>query len=120
MVSVLLIEDDPTIRKNYRRILEKKGFEVIDAVDGEQGIQKIKKNPIQLVLTDLQLPGISGVEVIKYLSQEFPHVKVIAMSAGIPNLLDDARENGANCTIKKNFDFKELILAINRVLQSTY
>ncbi|MDD4655764.1 MAG: sigma-54 dependent transcriptional regulator [Bacteroidales bacterium] len=69
MEKILIIDDDKIIRKIYRATLTKEGYDVIEAEDGNIGIQYIKSENPDLILTDYQMPGISGLEVISEIAK---------------------------------------------------
>ncbi len=64
MKSVLVIDDDPLIRKTLSSYLSKKGFEAVAAEDGEEGIQKYEEHIPDLVILDIRLPDVDGLEVL--------------------------------------------------------
>lgn len=65
MSKILIIEDDEFVRDLYKRYLEKAGFEVLYAVDGEVGLNEAKKQKLDLILLDIMLPKKTGIEVLK-------------------------------------------------------
>jgi PAS domain S-box-containing protein len=87
--SILLVDDEPTVLKVMRRSLEKSGYRVVTAADGEEGCRLFSENPeaISLVITDMAMPGMAGPEMIAALRGIDPTVKVICTS-GL-----DTREN---------------------------
>ncbi len=82
MATILVIDDDEGIRELYRRILEKAGYQVFDAPDGEAGIRLFREKPADLVLTDIVMPEKEGLETIMELKKEFSQVRIIAISGG--------------------------------------
>jgi two-component system chemotaxis response regulator CheY len=86
---VLVVDDEPDVRKVVRMTLEKAGYDVIEAEDGEQAIGRIKEgeNPIVLdvIITDIRMPKINGVEAINYFQKEWPSVPLIVLT-GFPDL----------------------------------
>lgn len=82
MARVLIIDDDEQIRQMLCRMLEQVGYTVDDAQNGAEGIARFRKQPYDLVLTDLIMPEKEGIEMIIELKSEFPDVKIIAMSGG--------------------------------------
>ena len=81
---VLIMDDEADIRKVVRLTLEKAGYEVMEADDGEQGIQEIKRdeNPILMdaIICDIRMPKINGVEAIQYFQTQYPRVPLIVMT----------------------------------------
>jgi len=86
---VLVVDDEPDVRKVVRMTLEKVGYQVIEAEDGETAIQEIQKgeNPLILdvMITDIRMPKINGVEAISYFQKEYPSVPLIVLT-GFPDL----------------------------------
>lgn len=77
---ILVVDDAKAIRTVLRRVLESGGCEVIDAADVNTALELLRGDPVDLVLTDLQMPGRIGVELAGLVIRDFPGVKVIAMS----------------------------------------
>ena len=77
---VLIVDDARAIRTVLRRVLESAGYEVMDAADADSALDLLRRSPVDVVLTDVQMPGRSGVELAQLVVREFPGIKVIAMS----------------------------------------
>ncbi|MBU0730139.1 MAG: response regulator [Proteobacteria bacterium] len=116
MKKVLLIDDDPTMRGMIKLLLEFAGFEVIEADDGQQGIDKYRELQTELVITDMVMPNKTGLSMINDLLQEYPDAKIIAMSGGAAidadRYLTVADKLGVEHILKKPFTQKELFDAI--------
>ena len=86
---VLVVDDEPDVRKVVRMTLEKAGYDVIEAEDGEVAMQRIKEgeNPLVLdvIITDIRMPKVNGVEAINYFQKEWPTVPLIVLT-GFPDL----------------------------------
>jgi len=86
---VMVVDDETDVRKVARMCLEKAGYQVIEAENGEQAIQQIKTgdNPVLLdvIITDINMPKVNGLEAIQFFQQEWPHVPLIVMT-GYPDL----------------------------------
>lgn len=86
---VMVVDDEADVRKVAKMCLEKAGYQVIEAEDGEQAIREIKQgdNPVMLdvIITDINMPKVNGLEAIQFFQQEWPHVPLIVMT-GFPNL----------------------------------
>ena len=111
-MNVLIIDDDPQIRKLIRRCLEVAGHTVYDAGDGEKGLAVFDANPIDLVVTDILMPGKEGLETIRALRNRNPTIRILAISGGGAiggkQYLEVARRFGACRTLQKPFDFDAL------------
>ncbi|MBW2064289.1 MAG: response regulator [Deltaproteobacteria bacterium] len=120
MSRILVIEDDPKIRKVLRKLLEREGHDVEEASDGLEGLRLYRKKPADLVITDIIMPRKEGLETILDLRREFPDVKIIAISGGGrlgPHLyLEVAEGFGAFRVFSKPFDLEELQGAILELL----
>ena len=119
MATVLVVDDEPLVRDYVRRVLEREGFSVLEAEDGEHASQKCSQNHVDLVITDLMMPKKDGIEFIVELGKTHPDVGVIAISGGgRPQgcYLMPARAVGADRTLSKPFRRRDLLDAVNEVL----
>lgn len=120
MPRILLIDDDAAIRAIARRILERAGYEVLEAGEGEAGIRQMRLQLVDLVLTDIYMPGEDGFSTIRRLRREWPDVKIITISggsgAGLGDLSAVASAMGAVRTLGKPFGQSELLEAVQSVL----
>ena len=122
-MRVLIIEDDADFRMLALRWFHSCGIEAEGAANGVAGLALQRTRPADVVVTDIFMPEMEGIETIHDLRREFPEVKVIAMSGRDPRMKFDvfevARQIGAARTFKKPFRFEELISAV-RELSQTY
>ena len=119
MARILIIDDDDALRGVIAQNLEYAGHTVVQAADGRQGVDLFHTTPLDLVLTDLVMPGKEGVETIIEIHREKPELPIIAMSGGMPRsnmYLDIAAKLGARRALAKPFTPQDLIKAINEVL----
>lgn len=118
MANILVIDDEPSIRSLIRAILEGDGHQVLEATNGRRGLQLYQEQSADLIITDIVMPEMTGLEMISELMTRFAHVKVIAMSGGLQseNALYIARELGARHTFHKPFDTEELRSVVRYVL----
>ncbi|MCZ6799553.1 MAG: response regulator [Nitrospirae bacterium] len=120
MAQILVIEDDEQIRGLIREVLEESGHEVLESSDGEDGLKKFSLNPTYLVITDILMPGMEGLETIRHLRTEVPTAKIIAISGGLEgkgvNVLELAKKFGATRILAKPFDLSQLLAAVEEVL----
>src|ERR1700687_5964678 len=108
MALILVIDDDDDVRAVVSGVLEAAGHEVVHASDGAQGIELQRRLPAVLVITDIVMPEKEGIETIRDLHQEFPKLKIIAMSGGgslhkTTNYFSTAKELGAHAVLRKPF-----------------
>ena len=120
MARVLVIDDDEQTRALIRHMLEGEGHEVVEAVDGADGLRLFGKNPPDLVLTDINMPGLDGHDVIEAIRVLRADVPIIAISGGgatpKDELLLKASKLGAVEIIMKPFEFRQLVGAVERAL----
>jgi len=123
MARILIIDDEPQIRSMLTLMLEREGYEVVEAPDGVDGIKIYRQNPADLIITDLIMPNKDGIGMIIDLKKEFPDVKIIAMSGGglnKPNgYLKGAKKLGAACTLTKPIDREEMLNAVRETLKES-
>jgi CheY-like chemotaxis protein len=123
MRHILLIDDDVSFRDMLQLMLEELGHHVTAAGDGKEGLAAHQANPADLVITDLVMPGMEGIETIIELRKCSPTLKIIAMSGGgriqMVDHLPTARMLGASFTLAKPFTPLELSAAIAQVLQAS-
>jgi len=115
--TILIIEDQAPVRTLVRRVLEDTGYQVYEAADGRQGLERFHTQPVDLVITDLEMPEMSGLEVILALTRAFLDVKVIAMSGVSADELQKARLLGARHTFPKPLDLQALLRAVQYELR---
>ena len=122
MARILIIDDESQIRSMLRLMLERVGYEVIEAADGMEGIRQYRDNPADLIITDLIMPNKDGIGMIIELKKEFPKVKIIAMSGGGVNrpegYLDGAKKLGATRTLTKPIARDEMLNAVKDTLKA--
>jgi len=120
---ILVIEDVPEVLRGLVIRLERAGYEVITATDGEEGLRKARDLSPDLVLLDLMLPKMDGYKVCRLLKfdEEYQHIPVLILSARAMER-DKARgfETGADAYITKPYDSKTLLTTIERLLDHTY
>lgn len=119
-MRILVIDDDAPMRETLRAILEKAGYEVVEAGDGRAGLSRQREQPVQLVITDIIMPGMEGMEAIAEFQESFPDVPLIAISggsrSGVGCYLETAEALGACCSLPKPFGRSELLDAVARAL----
>ena len=121
---ILVVDDDPGMRKAVRLILVRKGYEVIEAEDGEQGIATLESgdNPVKVVavISDLIMPRGSGVEVTAYVRSHHPSIPVIVLS-GSGNVQTAALllEQGAAEYLSKPVEAGQLLAAVEKAIKDS-
>ena len=114
MATILVIDDQESIRALLRATLEGAGHEVTEAPNGRLGLELYRFRPTDLVITDILMPEMNGLDMLLELTREFLHAKVIAISGagGEQNVLDLAKLLGARRTFRKPFSVPRLLAAV--------
>ncbi len=117
--SILIIDDNEPVRVFLRKVLEEAGYSVTEAANGQKGLRQFQQTPSALVITDLLMPNMDGLEVTMALHRESPTVKIIVLSGGSgeSDFLDAAKLLGAHRTMKKPVIITELLQAVQEELQ---
>ncbi|MGN7611164.1 response regulator [Magnetococcales bacterium HHB-1] len=122
MNKILVIDDDPDILQLVDKWLSSAGYHVTTCQDGNNGLDRLERESFDLLITDIFMPEISGLTVIRHARQRIPHLKVIAFSGGSQQvgmgkfLLKTAEEVGAMETLEKPFSNHALQALIQQVL----
>ena len=115
---VLIVEDDDVFLRPLRRALELGGFDVLTAGSGEEALDLLKREDVDLALTDQRLPGMDGVAVVRQLKTEHPEVGVVVMTAyGTIGAAVEATRLGAEDYLVKPFEPDEILLVLRRALE---
>lgn len=121
MARILLIDDDQIVRTVLKRLLTSAGYEVVEAIDGNEGVVSYQEQGADLVLVDIFMPTKSGLEVLQELKRFDPDVKMVSMSGvGIQDgldLEDYAKRYGALEALQKPIEKEVLLRTIETVLQ---
>lgn len=118
MARVLVIDDEVAAREAVQKMLESAGHEVVVAGGGWEGLKKYRINPPDLVLVDLFMPELDGIETILLLRKESTDVKIIAMSGNAlgNTMLPVALLLGSVARLEKPFTLEQLLTTIDKVL----
>ena len=130
MAAILVVDDEVEVGEAIRRVLERAGFvvEVTNSADG--ALQALERHQPDIVVTDVIMPKLHGLELIKILRGQYPRVRIVAISGGgsfgplaykpdaisTHAYLAGAREAGADEVLTKPFDMAELLATIRRLL----
>jgi DNA-binding response OmpR family regulator len=122
VARILIIDDEDQPRRMLQQVLIRAGYEVVEARDGNQGLQLFRVSQTDLIITDILMPEKEGLETIIDLRREFPAVKIIAISGGGRtgnlNFLEVAKRLGAQRTLQKPFELQEMLIAVRELLQT--
>lgn len=118
--SVLVVEDNPVNRELAVAVLELDGYRVLTAADAEAGIRSARENNPDLILMDIQLPGMSGLDAARIIKQDSTtcHIPVVALSARTMKAdEDEATMAGCSAYITKPFHLKAFLDVVRKYMQ---
>jgi CheY-like chemotaxis protein len=112
---VLVVDDDDMIRRLVRTVLELDDLEVVEAANGDRALEMVASEHPAVVVLDIMMPGINGVEVCRRVDHS--QVKVIILTArDDPDLEDECRAAGADAFLTKPFSSEQLLVLIDRLV----
>jgi len=115
--KILLVDDDKFIRDTFVERLRNNKYEVSSAKDGKEAIEKISNNNFDVVITDIKMPKVNGIEVLKFSKKNKPKTKVIMMSAYVPQeVVSEVMELGADEYIEKSSFLKEITRRLDNII----
>jgi len=116
MATVLLVEDSATQAVEITMLLEQSGHDVLHCPDGHQGLQTLSDHPVDVVITDMEMPEMNGLDLVQRMREDFAHVPAILVtSKGSEKLAADALRKGAASYVSKS-DLDQLHATIEEVL----
>jgi CheY-like chemotaxis protein len=122
MASILIIDDEGPVREVLRRLLERMGHTVYEAAEGKTALRMYAGNPTDLVITDIYMPEMDGIEFLIRVRDAFPEARVIAVSGGSflckEEVLRDAAQLGAVGILQKPFSVEECLEVVQRALKA--
>jgi CheY-like chemotaxis protein len=123
MTRILVVDDDAALRRMLKLMLTRDGHDVVVASDGREALQVASETPFDLVITDLIMPEVEGIHLIRELKRLVRRPRVIAMSGGGRGAKEDylqmATFLGASATLEKPFTQQELSAVVARAMQTT-
>lgn len=119
--TIFLVDDDNNFRRALREVLENAGFAVREAETGRTALISLRELAPDLVVTDIIMPDIEGIELIRELKREIPAVPIIAVSGGgrigARDVLEMARRMGADRAFQKPFRYEPFLRAVRELLR---
>ncbi|CUT04960.1 Response regulator receiver domain-containing protein [Candidatus Kryptobacter tengchongensis] len=114
---VLVVDDEEALRYLLSSELAAEGYEVETAGDGDEAIEAIKQKDYDVVLLDIKMPRVDGFEVLRFIKQNKPEIKVIMLTAyaDVKNAIE-ALKLGASDFVSKPYDLEDILTSINRAL----
>jgi CheY-like chemotaxis protein len=130
MSRILIIDDEPSVRRALRRILEKSGHEIEEASDGAAGVVACAASEPDLIITDIIMPKMNGIDAVTAIRQAHPNVRILAISGGgnfepqsykpesitTSAYLAAAERSGADAVMTKPFDRAQLMEKVDALL----
>jgi len=117
--KVLVVDDEAGLRMTIGANLELEGFEIVEAESGEQALELITAQPFDLVLSDIRMPGMNGVELFRKIRALRPDMPVVLMTAfALEGLVQDALREGAFAVLPKPFEIDHLVRALSSAARS--
>jgi twitching motility two-component system response regulator PilH len=118
LTEILVIDDNLKARWIIVEILKDAGYTTREAIDGQEGLKLLQTHRPAVVITDIFMPEMDGLEIIRELRRDPCRVAIIAISGGGPNYLDAAKKFGADVILAKPFSPPELIAAIETLTKA--
>ena len=122
MAAILVVDDDPDVRRALRKILERMGYEVRDVGGGREAVDECRQHPPDLALIDMYMPEVDGVQAIRAIKKDAPELRVVAMSGGGRDvgidMLDIATMLGATRVLHKPFEVDEVMSVVRASLEA--
>ncbi|MDP4726021.1 MAG: response regulator, partial [Desulfobacterales bacterium] len=119
MSTILIVDDDDQLRKSFHKLLTEEGYRVVSAASGESGIDIFRQTVPDLVVLDVRLPGINGIETFRVMHAAEPKLPVIIMTAfGTTETAIEATKMGAFDYILKPFEIPDMLTVIQQGLEA--
>jgi YesN/AraC family two-component response regulator len=117
MKRILIVDDNLMMRKLIRNIFINEEYEIVEAENGSEGLEMAKKYNIDLVITDIIMPVMEGLELIMHLKRDFPGIKIIAISGGKPYYLYMAKKLGIEKIFTKPLNLHQFLSVVKKLIQ---
>ncbi len=119
MATILFIDDEDSVRRLFQVALEGAGYRVLIAESGKHGLRLLEHQEVDLILVDIFMPDMDGLQLIPILRKTRPASKIMAITGrpGRRNYLDMAKHLGAHDTLMKPFSLQELLDAVSSQLK---
>ncbi|RNF40034.1 response regulator [Planococcus salinus] len=118
MKTILIVDDQPGIRLLLEEVFTNEGYQTATARNGMEAFEKVRECEPDLILLDMKIPGMDGIEILKKLKADCSRIKVIMMTAyGEKNLIEETISHGAVRYFTKPFDIFEVLRIVKQLLQ---
>jgi CheY-like chemotaxis protein len=121
VAELLLVDDEAPVRKFFVQVLEGAGYRVVEASSGKEALRRLQERPFDLVITDILMPDMDGLELTKVLHHRFPDIKIVVISGDRDDMdyCHVARFLGAHVTLAKPVPVQLLLETVARQLGKT-
>lgn len=117
--SILIVDDDPGMIETLADILSARRYAVSTADSGESALAQVRRSDFDIVMMDIKMPGLNGVDALLAMKQTRPSIKVIMMTAFTRDeLVQQAREASAVAVVPKPLDLDDVLALVDRVTRS--
>jgi CheY-like chemotaxis protein len=116
VARILVVDDDKAVRLLLRAVLERRGYFVVEAENGDEGLRYYRAAPADPVIADIQMPVMDGLQMIKELRGDFPTAKIIAISGEKSRLA--AAQTFSQCTFQKPLPMEEFLDAVQKFVSA--
>jgi YesN/AraC family two-component response regulator len=117
MKNILVVDDNLMMRKLIRNLFHEDNFIIEEATNGVEGLEIVKQHPIDLIITDIIMPKMEGLELIMNVRRDFPNIKIIAISGGKPYYLYMAKKLGIEGIFTKPLNHQVFLKAVKKLIQ---
>ncbi len=112
--KILIADDDEEIRRALTAALSGNGYHSTSVSDGDEAIAYLRDNPVDVLILDIMMPRVSGLEVLRHVQKQLPALKIIVLSGYLGTNLQRECENlGALHTLTKPYDFEDLMAILS-------
>lgn len=117
--KILIIDDSVSIRQSMKSILEEGGYQVVCAIDGKDGLNKLESDPVDCVITDINMPNINGLELLKTIrvTESMKYLPVLVLtSESETDMIKQGISLGATGWLIKPFNAEKLISSVKKII----
>jgi two-component system OmpR family response regulator len=119
LATILVVDDEPSIRSLLSRFLTKAGYRVSESTDGRDALEQLRQSKVDLLILDIVMPGMDGLEVLRALRRDVAGLKVIVMSGAFDGrFLRTAEMLGARATLQKPMKLSLVLETVRTVLEA--